>query len=335
MFPLLLIASLLVGDVGEGVPTTFAAQRKATRKAPKTAAAPAPPSTANYEAVMRKGYYGRGCPKRAQARSVADWNKPLQFLLIPGGDRGKVLIVGGEFTAGDADRLQSFLRTAGPISEVQLDSGGGNASEGPKVGRVIRAAHLSTRVASGFACISSCSMAFLGGMVRRIDDDAVYGVHTFFDGKILEGLVATPNSDAMRNYLHRKEQGNAMLAGQIQEYGQEMGISRQFFTEVMFAQRSEIFISDKRLGQLRVLFMRPLTTDQAFQIVEDLIKEGVLSYSTSQDKSDVREFEEWMTLQHTQDNVDETLASILSNDFRCLPADQLDKYNVTNVVRRR
>jgi hypothetical protein len=53
--------------------------------------------------------------------------------------------------------------------EVWLDSPGGNPFEGFKLGRLIRSLELATVVPEGAYCASACTMAFLGGVQRRIE----------------------------------------------------------------------------------------------------------------------------------------------------------------------
>jgi len=82
------------------------------------------------------------------------------------------------FVEGDADKLaRAFAQ--GSFREVWLDSGGGNLSEGIKMGRLLRARQAFVRVAEGMSCVSSCSVAFLGGVVRVVDPGATYEVHMF------------------------------------------------------------------------------------------------------------------------------------------------------------
>ena len=79
------------------------------------------------------------------------------------------------------------------FEEVWLFSGGGNLDEGIKVGRLLRR-HSATvrvpnvaRVRSIIAwpkptmqvfCVSSCTVAFMGGLFRYVDPDATYQVHS-------------------------------------------------------------------------------------------------------------------------------------------------------------
>ena len=131
--------------------------------------------------------------------------------------------------------------------------------------------------------------------MRRVDPGAIYGVHTFFSPIVLDELARRKGEAAMRNFLHGNEQSNAVLAGQIQQYGQEMGISRSFFTDVMIAQRSEVFIDDKELGRLRALLTQPLPEAQAIETTRKLIADGVIGIVSDQERAFAARLARWMT----------------------------------------
>lgn len=93
----------------------------------------------------------------------------------------KVYIGRGDIVAGDAERLLALYnspdggdRALGRASrdafpEVWLDSPGGDPFEGFRIGQVIRDLKLATVVPEGAWCASACTMAFLGGVERRIE----------------------------------------------------------------------------------------------------------------------------------------------------------------------
>jgi hypothetical protein len=280
--------------------------------------------------IMLLSGQGRNCPEVLYGD--LPWTKPLKFTTT-NEDGRTILTISGTFTAGDSDRLRTFLQSAGSIYEVRLDSGGGNAAEGPKVGSVIRSARLSTHILKGYACISSCSMAFLGGMLRTIDDGALYGLHTFFDDTMYDSTMALGSESSRRNFLHKQEQDGAILAGEVQQYGQRMGIARDFFTQVMFRQRSVLFITDARLMVIRREMSAVMTQDQAKAYVTALFKEGIVPLSTDDEISAANDLLQFLTQPHTLQEIDEKLSPFLQT-FECISPYQLSKYNVTNVVRR-
>lgn len=211
-----------------------------------------------------------------------------------------VLIMSGSVKEGDANNLNSVLNSDRTISEIWLHSGGGDAAEGTKIGRVIRNHKLPTRIPSRYQCISSCSIAFLGGIVRRIDNGAAYGVHTFYSSGMFDFLQArfdpsftpylgeltpggvlalknknNPNhqlalkvvSDArerhLREWLHRNEQGDALLAADWAVYMSEMGVSRLFLGDVIFNQKSELYKDDADLKDVRALLSEMIKQNES------------------------------------------------------------------------
>ena len=104
----------------------------------------------------------------------------------------------GSFSTGDAARLARELM-ARRYDEVWLASGGGNLDEGVGVGEVLRRFQATVRVPPGQQCVSSCTVAFLGGVFRYIDEGATYEVHaasrfleTDPEGRNMTELVADP-----------------------------------------------------------------------------------------------------------------------------------------------
>lgn len=93
----------------------------------------------------------------------------------------KVYIGRGDIVAGDAERLMALYNGPGggdralgrssrdAFPEVWLDSPGGDPFEGFRIGQVIRDLRLATVVPEGAFCASACTMAFLGGVERRIE----------------------------------------------------------------------------------------------------------------------------------------------------------------------
>ena len=280
--------------------------------------------------VMLLTGQGKDCPPLT--KGALPWTKPLKFSLVALAGK-PLLLISGTFTAGDSIRLGDFLTANSPIAEVWFDSGGGDAAEGPKVGEVLRSHHLATRVASGYACISSCSMAFLGGTLRYVDTGALYGIHTFYDDKALEEVAGLKSDDAMRNRLHKSEQGNAILAGEIQRYGQKMGISRDFFPDVMFRQRSLIYVSDKQIVEMAAELKKRHTGDEAVTFLRKLLADGVLYLSDDKDErsAQLQEFGDFLQREHTQDDVLRFISPMLQT-FQCPSRSVLNKYNVINVV---
>lgn len=110
----------------------------------------------------------------------------------------RVYLGTGEIVAGDAERLMEIY--AGPgggdraldrpsrdaFPEVWLDSPGGDPFEGFRIGEVIRELQLATVVPEGAYCASACTMAFLGGVERRIEGP--YLIHAASPGEGVDDM---------------------------------------------------------------------------------------------------------------------------------------------------
>jgi len=92
-------------------------------------------------------------------------------------DGRRVVVAKGEFVDGDSQRLGGLITLAGRIDEVWFHSGGGLEIEGYRIGKLIRQTGLATRVPKGAKCASACTDAFLGGMLRFVDDERSVGIH--------------------------------------------------------------------------------------------------------------------------------------------------------------
>lgn len=81
------------------------------------------------------------------------------------------------FVLGDDERFVEWLRRNPEVSEIWFNSGGGHQDTGIAIGLVIRHVGLATRIPKGATCASACTDAFMGGVVRRVDDGARFGLH--------------------------------------------------------------------------------------------------------------------------------------------------------------
>lgn len=86
-----------------------------------------------------------------------------------------------QFSVGDSAKLENWLsrRPGGkPYDEVWLHSGGGVLNEGVYIARVLRRHRMTVRVRAGTMCVSSCTVAFMGGLFRYVEAGATYQVHS-------------------------------------------------------------------------------------------------------------------------------------------------------------
>lgn len=142
-----------------------------------------------------------------------------------------MLLLRGEFQAGDADKLEAMLRRIRDLDFILFDSPGGDAEEGLRVGRVIRRAGASTHLAPNLACASACTYAFLGGRVRTMEPGARYGVHMFSianneaEMQRLAATIRRGGPAAAAEVVRLVEESSARFAAQLAYYAVEMGVS--------------------------------------------------------------------------------------------------------------
>lgn len=84
----------------------------------------------------------------------------------------------GTAYSGDAEALDRMLRS-NSFRQVFLASGGGNLDEGVKVGEILRRHNAYVVVPKGASCVSACTVAFLGGKIRDVEDGGSYVVHAY------------------------------------------------------------------------------------------------------------------------------------------------------------
>lgn len=139
---------------------------------------------------------------------AGDRNLPMQFYVIEdacgggnGSDCGSKLLAQGIITKDSPFLLSAALKNKElpTVVDVYFDSPGGSLQAGMMMGDILRKAKAETFVKSqpykeckNYSrtqkcvaltekpiCYSACAYAFLGGIVRRVDEGAFYGLHQF------------------------------------------------------------------------------------------------------------------------------------------------------------
>jgi|ERR1035437_2083540 hypothetical protein len=209
--------------------------------------------------------------------ALADnWGNPMHFEFIPkrpwlSGDKSAIL-GDGDIVSNTAAVLEQFLiqNRIPPNTEIHLNSRGGDVSAGLKMGRLIRAHHLHTWVGMydqrahrsvrqmlestvniGY-CISSCTLAFLGGVERQIDyADGIYAVHQVTMECVNPNL---PEADQHTEVSTCLTVTSAMIGvqeilGEVIEYVNEMGVDPRFVEQMTKA-------DPKDMNSLSIWFLR-------------------------------------------------------------------------------
>lgn len=101
---------------------------------------------------------------------------------------GVTIFYDGVVKAGDAEKLRKMMDDTG-IRTVNLDSGGGHATEGFKLGYLFQEYEVHATVAKGDRCMSSCANALLGAPTH--DLKGLLGFHvawTMSKGDVSSGM---------------------------------------------------------------------------------------------------------------------------------------------------
>ena len=88
--------------------------------------------------------------------------------------QGEAVEFGGDIGEGAADALEAFLKQTPHVRTVRLRSDGGRAAEATRIKDLIRRRGLDTYTEY---CVSSCTVAFLGGRNRYLGENATVGFH--------------------------------------------------------------------------------------------------------------------------------------------------------------
>ena len=189
----------------------------------------------------------------------------------------------GDFTPQTPAALKAFLShsTYTPDTRIYLNSLGGDLTAGMEVGKIIRETHLNTGVARNTReasqaglmdlyanshvypgyCISACTLAFLGGVARKVEVGATYAVHQVAMNcvdkrKAREQFpyVALPNV----SYCPDLPQALSMVqaaSGAVVEYVRQMGADPIFLTEMSKADSNNLNpLSVDQLNAYRINF---------------------------------------------------------------------------------
>ena len=151
--------------------------------------------------------------------------QPMRYRSTPT-PRGIILLAEGEIMEGESQRLALRIRqamsTPQGVSEVRFNSPGGDSTEGQLMGRALRNLAVPTRIASGAYCVSACSVAFLGGVFRTVENGGHYAVHMFSE---FGGTDSGQSVQETVKRLQRLEQDSAQRAAERYQYLLEMGVS--------------------------------------------------------------------------------------------------------------
>lgn len=154
--------------------------------------------------------------------------KPMSFDLVAGGR----MMATGTITPGISESFAAEIAKRGDyVKTVVLNSPGGSVGDALAMGRLIRERKLSTEVAAGKYCASSCPLVFFGGAERRAGDKAAIGVHQIFAASAPDPMAPRDDmSDAQR------------ISARCQRYLGDMGINLQVWVHAMETPKDRLFV---------------------------------------------------------------------------------------------
>lgn len=128
--------------------------------------------------------------------------------------------------AGDAQVLERMLR-GGSYRQVLLASGGGNLDQGVKVGELLRQFNAYVVVPKGASCVSACTVAFLGGLIREVEPGGSYQVHAYSSlmdasKEFLGDFASAEGEFALDDFVKRSARSGAVWAQRLLLYAQQM-----------------------------------------------------------------------------------------------------------------
>lgn len=132
-------------------------------------------------------------PRRFVTTDEARLGQPMIFTLGGGG----VLTAEGSIEAGTASRFEAELEARGEyVKTVSLNSPGGALDDAILMAAALRERGISTEIADGALCASSCPLLFAGGVTRIAGPKAAIGVHQFYAAMASTTAPAQAMSDA-------------------------------------------------------------------------------------------------------------------------------------------
>ncbi len=132
-------------------------------------------------------------PRRNVTADESKLAQPMNFVLETGG----VLLAEGSIDPGAADRFAAEMEARGEyVRTVSLNSPGGALDDAMAMSNLVRAMGISTQVADGALCASSCPLLLAGGLTRTAGNKAAIGVHQFYAGSQTQTGPAQAMSDA-------------------------------------------------------------------------------------------------------------------------------------------
>ncbi|MCB1331907.1 MAG: hypothetical protein KDK28_21630 [Maritimibacter sp.] len=137
-----------------------------------------------------------GRPDALAVQRETERARAARYSLTPADD-GRSLVFAGSFELGATVRLAAALAAHPGVTEVVLDSAGGNIYAARGVSQLIRDRAVDTLVRA--ECSSACTVAFIGGTGRRLAPGGRLGFHQYRSDVGYDLLQSDPGGEQVRD----------------------------------------------------------------------------------------------------------------------------------------
>jgi hypothetical protein len=114
-------------------------------------------------------------PETRELASLAAGRDPLDTVTVETSPDGRTINLDGTIGLGSAEKLRQIMDVSPTASTLMLNSDGGREMEAEEMALLVQRKHLNTAVQD--QCLSSCTIVFMAGNKREVDEGANLGFH--------------------------------------------------------------------------------------------------------------------------------------------------------------
>lgn len=203
-------------------------------------------------ALLIAGWVSAGAQASAAGMSVLDF---------PG---GCAVLIKGTILPDDPARFERLMTERAECRAVAFDSQYGQELPAMRIGRMIRARQMLTKIPDDATCAGACLYAFVGGAVRSIDDKARVGVrmpsfaHSEPVVREIQRLIQQLGVRATEPVLISAERTSFQIAAALSQYLVAMDISTMvLMTAAETNATTTRWLSPAQLKELRIASPAP------------------------------------------------------------------------------
>jgi hypothetical protein len=114
-------------------------------------------------------------PETRELVSFAAGRDPLDTVTVETSPDAQTINLDGTIGLGSAEKLRKIIDVSPSASTLMLSSDGGREVEAQEIALLVQRKHLNTTVQD--RCLSSCTIVFMAGNKREVDEGADLGFH--------------------------------------------------------------------------------------------------------------------------------------------------------------